>query len=391
MEQYNNAFKNLEHPFAWLDLDALQHNIDYVNNSCGDKKVRIATKSIRSVAALNYIAKRLKNLAGYMTFTASETLFLIDHGFDNFLIGYPVYEEQAIMELAYYVKNGKSITFMVDHIQQASLLNTIAHKVGVTLQVCVDINVSTDFKVLYFGSKRSPITNFTKLNELLNQLKALSYIEITAVMAYDAQIAGVADQTTSLFGAKGALIRTLKKQSVQKITALRQFAVAHVKSMYEVQFVNAGGSGSMYWCSNQRDITEITVGSAFFAPALFDHYESLQLQPAAGFALRVTRRFSDNVIVCHGGGYSASGAAGIDRLPVFLQPERFALLSLEGAGEVQTPIHVKQGLVNIGDTIYMRHAKAGELCERFQVLHTIEGGQYKGSIQTYRGEGQCFL
>ncbi len=391
MEHYNKAFQNLEHPFAWLDLDALNHNIDYVNKSCGDKQVRVATKSIRSLEALQLIAKRLNHFAGYMTFTASESLFLFEKGLDQLLIGYPVYEEPAILKLAQWVKKGKSLTFMIDHVQQAALLNTIARKVGVTLNICVDINVSTDFKVLYFGSKRSPITDFAKLDDLLRQLKTLPYLQITGVMAYDAQIAGVADQTPNYFGAKGALIRTLKKQSVQKITSLRQFAVAHVKSMADVKFVNAGGSGSMTWCSEERDVTEITVGSAFLAPALFDHYESLQLQPAAGFALRVTRQFSPDTFVCHGGGYAASGAAGIDRLPVFLQPERFALLPLEGAGEVQTPIHVKQGSLTIGDTVYMRHAKAGELCERFQVLHIIEGGHYKGPMKTYRGENQCFL
>lgn len=391
MQFDQKAFKNLEHPFAWLDLDALNENITYVNASCGNKQVRIATKSIRSVQALEYIAKRLHHFAGFMTFTASESLFLFEQGFDNLLIGYPVYEESALTKLTAWVKKGKSLTLMVDHDQQAHLLNAIAQKMGVTLQVCVDINVSNDFKLLYFGTKRSPITDFKKLDELLKQLQAFPNLQVTGVMAYDAQIAGVADQTTTYFGAKGALIRTLKKQSVKKITAMRQFAVAHVKSMFDVRFVNAGGSGSMAWCSEQGDVTEITVGSAFFAPALFDHYESLKLTPAAGFALRVTRQFSEDIVVCHGGGYSASGAAGTDRLPVFLEPERFALLPLEGAGEVQTPIVVKQGQVAIGDSIYMRHAKAGELCERFQVLHTIENGQYKGPIKTYRGEGQCFL
>lgn len=391
MQFDQSVFQNIEHPFAWLDLDALNENIAYVNKSCGSKQVRIATKSIRSVQALDYIAKRIHHFAGFMTFSASESLFLFERGFDQLLIGYPVYEQAALSKLTEWVKKGKSFTLMVDDMQQARLLQDIAQKMNVTLQVCVDINVSTDFKLLYFGTKRSPLTDFKKLDEFVKQLHDCPNLQVTGVMAYDAQIAGVADQTTTYFGAKGALIRTLKKQSVQKITAMRQFAVAHVKSLFDVKFVNAGGSGSMAWCSEQRDITEITVGSAFFAPALFDHYESLQLTPAAGFALRVTRRFSEDIVVCHGGGYSASGAAGVDRLPVFLEPERFALLPLEGAGEVQTPIVVKKEPVAIGDSIYMRHAKAGELCERFQVLHSIEKGQYKGPIQTYRGDGQCFL
>ena len=75
----------------------------------------------------------------------------------------------------------------------------------------------------------------------------------------------------------------------------------------------------------------------------------------------------------------------MDRLPVFYDPTTFAYLSLEGAGEVQTPIKVKGKSISIGDTIYFRHAKAGELCERFQVLHAIRGDKYAGPYTTYRG------
>lgn len=80
----------------------------------------------------------------------------------------------------------------------------------------------------------------------------------------------------------------------------------------------------------------------------------------------------------------------MDRLPVFYEPTTFAYLTLEGAGEVQTPIKVKGKTVNIGDTIYFRHAKAGELCERFQVLHGIRGDKYIGRYTTYRGMANVF-
>jgi hypothetical protein len=41
----------------------------------------------------------------------------------------------------------------------------------------------------------------------------------------------------------------------------------------------------------------------------------------------------------------------------------------------------------------MRHAKAGELCERFDTLHLVDSdtGEYAGAVPTYRGEGQAFL
>jgi D-serine deaminase-like pyridoxal phosphate-dependent protein len=39
----------------------------------------------------------------------------------------------------------------------------------------------------------------------------------------------------------------------------------------------------------------------------------------------------------------------------------------------------------------MRHAKAGELCERFDVLHLVQGDERVGTVPTYRGEGKAFL
>jgi hypothetical protein len=39
----------------------------------------------------------------------------------------------------------------------------------------------------------------------------------------------------------------------------------------------------------------------------------------------------------------------------------------------------------------MRHAKAGELCERFTHLICIQKGKIVEEVTTYRGEGHCFL
>ncbi|MER2000627.1 MAG: amino acid deaminase/aldolase, partial [Lysinibacillus sp.] len=244
---------------------------------------------------------------------------------------------------------------------------------------------------LYFGTKRSPIHSMATLTQFLEQVQQFKNIKVVGCMAYDAQIAGVADQTDTFFGLKSKLIQSLKRDAFPKVTRLRQQLVAHVKHFYNLQFVNAGGTGSMALLKSARDVTEITVGSAFFAPALFSQYEALQLQPAAGFALTITRKFSDDIFVCHGGGYVASGAVGKDKQPQFLEPDVYELTSLEGAGEVQTPILVKGRQHDIGDTIYLRHAKAGELCERFKQLHATRNGEYIGEISTYRGDGQCFL
>jgi D-serine deaminase-like pyridoxal phosphate-dependent protein len=45
----------------------------------------------------------------------------------------------------------------------------------------------------------------------------------------------------------------------------------------------------------------------------------------------------------------------------------------------------------IGDKVWFRHAKAGELCERFAELQLIEGERVTAAVPTYRGEGKTFL
>ncbi|KUF31996.1 MULTISPECIES: amino acid deaminase/aldolase [Lysinibacillus] len=386
----DRAFSDLERPFAWLDLDALDKNIRTVQEACGGKQIRIATKSIRSVEVLRYVQKNLANVVGFMTFTAAETIFLLQQQFDDLLLGYPVMEEAAIRRLLHFVKDGKSITFMVDRPEHIQLLAKLGLEIGVRVQVCIDINVSNDFKVLYFGTKRSSLYSLETLTPFLQEIQKTSAIEVVGAMGYEAQIAGVGNRPANAL--KGKVIEAMQVQAKKQVTQFRRLAIAHIKAYFpNLRFVNGGGSGSMLYTNQQKEVTEITVGSAFYAPALFDQFTHLQLEKAAGFALSVTRKPEKNIVVCHGGGYTASGAIGLDRLPVFYEPSNFAYLSLEGAGEVQTPIKVKGKHINIGDTIYFRHAKAGELCERFQVLHGIREDKYMGPYTTYRGDGQCFL
>jgi D-serine deaminase-like pyridoxal phosphate-dependent protein len=65
---------------------------------------------------------------------------------------------------------------------------------------------------------------------------------------------------------------------------------------------------------------------------------------------------------------------------------------MEGAGEVQTPVLGPAAAhLRVGDVVFFRHAKAGELCERFNELHLVEGDRIAETVPTYRGEGQAFL
>jgi D-serine deaminase-like pyridoxal phosphate-dependent protein len=162
-----------------------------------------------------------------------------------------------------------------------------------------------------------------------------------------------------------------------------------VAALPPLEFVNGGGTGSLHTTSREDVVTEITAGSGFYAPTLFDHYSAFTLTPAAMFALPVVRQPSKRVATVLGGGYLASGPADDLRLPTPYLPTGLKLDKNEGAGEVQTPLHGAD--LRIGDRVYFRHAKAGELCERFDTLLLVEGDRVVDEVRTYRGEGCAFL
>lgn len=389
MRQYNNVFQEIERPFAWLDLEKLDANITKLSLLAKDKRVRIATKSIRSVGMMKYLEENMPYFNGWMTFTAKETVYLAEQGLDQFLIGYPVMEKDSVIEACRWISKGKSITFMVDDLQQAGWLNAIAKDQEVVASICIDINLSLPTPFIYFGTRRSSITNMEQFLLFVEQLTAMQNIKITGLMGYEAQIAGVGNNPDNWL--KGLVIRRLQKYSKTKISDFRRRVVFKLKQQIDtLEFVNGGGTGSLDFTAASKEVTEVTIGSGFYKPALFDFYKNNELQSAAGFALRVTRKPTLDTVVCHGGGYLASGTIDAQRLPVIISPG-LDYYSTEGAGEVQTPLKIHHEKYDIGDTIYFRHAKAGELCERFNELHLIRKGRYKGSFKTYRGDSQCFL
>lgn len=391
MQLFDQAFKHIERPFAWIDLNAFDANIRFINHHIKDKNVRIATKSIRSIPLLKYLNEKLVNVSGFMTFTASETCYLLENGFDQLLIGYPVFEEQSVIEILHYIKKGYDVCFMVDDIRQAKWLNTLAKRLDVDVGICIDINLSFDLPLIYFGTKRSAIKSLQDLMDFLDLLKKQTHLHIEGVMGYEAQLAGIGDLPLQKW--KRPVIQQLQNASKKHIAKLRKDVVNFILSEYgDLEFVNGGGSGSVDFTTRSTEVTEITIGSAFFNPSLFDQYSQLDLHPAVGFALRVTRKPEADVVVCHGGGYIASGAIGKDKQPVPYEEQSLDFLPFEGAGEVQTPLKIKNfHTINLGDTIYFRHAKAGELCERFEHLEAVRNGQHVDCFKTYRGEGKCFL
>ena len=125
--------------------------------------------------------------------------------------------------------------------------------------------------------------------------------------------------------------------------------------------------------SADKSVTELAAGSGLVGPTLFDAYRKFHPQPALQYALPVVRRPGPGMATLFSGGYVASGTGTPDRLPSPFRPAGLRLTKIEGAGEVQTPVlgAAADGL-RIGDRVWMRHAKGGELAERLTHYHLVE-------------------
>lgn len=389
---YREIFRGRPMPFAYLDLDLFEENIRQVASKAGGKRIRVASKSLRCVAAIRRVLEADPCFQGIMCFTAREAAYLFSQGFDDLLIGYPTWNAEDLGVVAQATAKGAQITLMVDSIAHIDQIERVAEKYDVRLLVCLDIDMAVNFPGLHFGVWRSPLQSVADVRPLVERIKNSQSVVLDGVMGYEAQIAGLGDQYPGQ-GLKNAMVQQLKKRSLGVIAQRRREIVDLVRtSGLELRFVNGGGTGSQVSTGAESAVTEITVGSGFYSPTLFDNYKDFRYQPAVGYAIEIVRKPTPGTYTCLGGGYIASGATGADKQPQAYLPAGAKLTSLEGAGEVQTPVNYT-GIhrLELGDPIFMRHAKAGEICERFTHLVFVKEGQVVEEATTYRGEGQCFL
>jgi D-serine deaminase-like pyridoxal phosphate-dependent protein len=394
-ERYERVFAEVEAPFAFVDLEAMWANAEEMLGRAGGKPIRVASKSIRCRALLGAIMGRDPRFQGLMTFTLPETLWLAEQGFENLLLAYPTADVGALEELALRSAanpEGAPIV-MVDCVEHLEMIESVLGTGAPPLRVCIDVDASWWWLGgrVKVGPKRSPIHTVEQAVALAREIEKRPQIELDALMAYEGQIAGVGDRPPGQ-RRRGAAIRFMQKRSAEELAQRRKAIVSALGEFVELEIVNGGGTGSLDLTAAEEAVTEVTAGSGFYAPALFDHYSRFSLTPAAGFALPIVRKPSSGTATALGGGYLASGAGDATRLPAPWLPQGLELDGDEGAGEVQTPLLGSAAArLEVGDRAYFRHAKAGELCERFDVLYLVEGDAIVDEVPTYRGEGKTFL
>lgn len=377
-------------PLAYVDLDAFERNLDAMARRAS-KPIRVASKSVRCAALLRRVLEH-EAYEGVLCFTPAEAAALFDAGVArDLLVAYPNVEPEELRAAALAVRGGARLRSMVDDAAQVEAASRAASAQGVELELAIDLDVSLRLPGLHFGVRRSPVHDERGALDLADTIAATRHVRLTGLMGYEAQVAGLPDSTGRR--AMDLAVRQLKRRSIAELHARRTRVVDALRARgAPIDLVNGGGTGSLESTCRDPSVTEVSAGSGLYAPASFDGFRGFRHEPAAGFVLPVVRRPAPRIVTCLGGGYVASGAAGPDRLPTPHLPRGLALLPAEGAGEVQTPLRVPRGMsLGVGDPVFFRHTKAGELCERFDSLLLVRGARVVDEVPTYRGEGWCFL
>lgn len=415
------ATAHLDPPLGVIDRAAFAFNAADLVRRAGGVPIRVASKSIRVRGLLEAVLAH-PGFAGVLAYTLPEALWLASpraasgaaggaagsaspgaqgsaggSDIDDVVLGYPTTDRAALARLAADEQLAARVTLMIDDVAHLDLIDAVvAPSARPSIRIALELDASWRGPLGHLGVRRSPLHEPAQLAALARTVTERPGFTLVGVMAYEAQIAGLGDAPPGR-PVRGALVRGIQRRSRAELAERRGRAIAAVRAIADaagtpLQFVNGGGTGSLESTAADPSVTELAAGSGLIGPHLFDTYRGFTPAPAATFALPVVRRPTDDIATLLGGGWIASGPAGADRLPQVVWPEGLRMLGTEGAGEVQTPLRGPAArTLHVGDRVWLRHTKAGELAEHLDAYALVDGDRVSGELPTYRGEGKAFL
>ncbi len=377
-------------PTMVVDLDAFDANAADLARRAGGTPLRVATKSLR-VPALVSRALAAEGFSGAMGYSLGEALWLHEQGIcTDIVLGYPTVDRAALERLVSSPSAASAITLMVDCVEHLDVVDSVRSSKAVAVRVAIDLDAGLRMGGQHVGPKRSPLHDVPDILRLARTVMDRRGFALVGVMTYEGQVAGVPDDVPTQ-KAKSMIVRRLKSASIEQLKARRHEINRALAEVTQLEFWNAGGSGSVESSASDPVVTEVSAGSGLLVPGLFDHYQAFTPRPAAYFGVPVLRRPTPGMVTVAGGGFVASGPHGADRQPLPWAPPALHLTGLEGAGEVQTPLTgPAAATLRVGDTVWFRHAKSGELFEHSQDVHLLAGDAIVDTVPTYRGTGHTF-
>jgi D-serine deaminase-like pyridoxal phosphate-dependent protein len=392
---FDRVTAHLDPPFAVVDLAAFDRNAHDLVRRAGGLPIRVVSKSLRC----RYLVERVLTRPGYrgvMCYSLAEALWLHSCGTsEDILVAYPTADRTALRALAADEAARAHITVTVDSAGHLDFIDATLGRDHQEVRVCLELDMSwrplSRGPVVQVGTWRSPLRTPAEASAFAEAVLRRPGFSLVGMLGYEGQIAGLGDAPPGR-PLRAALVRAMQARSSGELRDRRTEAVRRIRALTELEFVNGGGTGSLESTSADTSVTELAAGSGLVGPTLFDAYSRFHPLPALQYALPVVRRPAPGIATLFSGGYVASGSGTPDRLPKPFRPAGLKLTKVEGAGEVQTPVlgPAADGL-GIGDRVWLRHAKGGELAERLTAYHLIKPGESDTeSVPTYRGEGQCF-
>jgi D-serine deaminase-like pyridoxal phosphate-dependent protein len=392
--RYDRATAGLDPPLALVDLGAFDRNAADMTRRAAGHPVRVATKSLRC----RFLIERALATTGYrgvMCYSLAEARWLHAAGTsDDLLVAYPTVDRGALRALAADSRARQHVTIMTDSQAHLDVVDRVLGDGHPEIRVCLDLDVSwrplARRPAVHIGTFRSPLHTPEQAADFARTIISRPGFRLVGVMGYEGQIAGLGDAPPG-HPVRARMIRLIQGRSMPELVRRRTEAIRQIQAMTSLEFVNGGGTGSLESTARDTSVTELTAGSGLVGPTLFDAYRRFSPEAALLFALPVVRRPGPGLATLFSGGYIASGTGTPDRLPRPYLPGGLGLTGTEGAGEVQTPVRGPAAdQLRPGDRVWLRHAKAGELAERFREYHVLDEDGQLTTVPTYRGEGQCF-
>jgi len=391
------ATVELDPPYGVISLPALAHNAFDMLDRAAATPIRVASKSVR-VRGLIDAVLALPGYAGVLAYTLAEANWLAtasEHGeaIADVVVAYPTADRAALRRLATSPELAARVTIMVDSIDQLDYVDAVVPPDRrESIRVCLELDASYITPLFgHIGVFRSPIHTAQAARQFAAVIASRPGFTLVGLMGYEAQIAGLVNNPAGN-PLRGRAVRFLQGRSKRELAERRGAAIAAVNEIAPLEFVNAGGTGSIESSVAESGVTEVAAGSGLFGPHLFDNYTHFHPAPAAAFALSVVRKPSPATAVLMGGGWVASGPAANDRLPKLVWPEGLKMVPREMAGEVQTPVTGPAAArLRVGDRVWLRHTKAGEISEHLDHFAIVDGDGIVATLPTYRGQGQVFL
>ena len=378
-------------PTMVVDLDAFDANAADLARRAGGTPLRVATKSLR-VPALVARALAADGFSGAMGYSLREALWLHEQGLcSDIVLGYPTVDRAALERLVSSPSAAAAITLMVDCVEHLDVVDSVRSSKAVAIRVAIDLDAGLRMGGQHVGPKRSPLYDVPDILRLARTVVDRRGFALVGVMTYEGQVAGVPDN-----------VPTQKAKSTAGAPA--QVRLGRAAEGTPPRDRRRPGRRRRRWSSgtpaaparwSPRPPTPSSPRSRP-APACWCRASSTttrpsQPRPAAYFGVPVLRRPTPTMVTVAGGGFVASGPHGADRMPQPWAPPALHLTGLEGAGEVQTPLTgPAAATLRVGDTVWFRHAKSGELFEHANDVHLLAGDAIVETVPTYRGTGHSF-